>query len=91
MSIPSDELAPLAASEIAGLSSKEAASRRVEFGPNAVVEEQVHPLMRLARHFWAPVPWMLEATIVLQIILGQQRISRTWGRTRDVEAMHLSR
>jgi H+-transporting ATPase len=25
----------------------------------------------MARHFWAPVPWMLEATIVLQIIIGK--------------------
>jgi H+-transporting ATPase len=71
MSIPSPELATQVASEIVGLSSAEASSRRTEFGPNAVVEEQVHPLMKLARHFWAPVPWMLEATIVLQIILGQ--------------------
>ena len=55
-----------------GLSSVEAVRRRVEFGPNAVVEEHVHPLVRLARHFWAPVPWMLEATIVLQIAIGQR-------------------
>jgi len=72
MSIPSPELVQKGASEIAGLSSANAASKRAKFGPNAVVEEQVHPLMRLARHFWAPVPWMLEATIVLQIILGQR-------------------
>jgi H+-transporting ATPase len=71
MSIPSPELAIQVASEIVGLSSAEASSRRTEFGPNAVVEEQVHPFIKLARHFWAPVPWMLEATIVLQIILGQ--------------------
>ena len=72
VSIPSPELATQIASGIGGLSSAEAVSRRAEFGPNAVVEEQVHPLMRLARHFWAPVPWMLEATIVLQVILGQR-------------------
>jgi H+-transporting ATPase len=71
MSIPSPELVTQVASEIVGLSSAEASSRRTEFGPNAVVEEQVHPLIKLALHFWAPVPWMLEATIVLQIILGQ--------------------
>jgi H+-transporting ATPase len=57
--------------ELAGLSSAQAASARAEVGPNAVVEEAVHPLARFARHFWAPVPWMLEATIGLQIILGQ--------------------
>ena len=55
----------------AGLTSVEARRRLAEIGPNAVVENHVHPLERMARHFWAPVPWMLEATIVLQIVLGQ--------------------
>src|SRR5579863_1128608 len=59
-------------SALTGLSSAEAVRRRAEFGPNAVVEEHVHPLARVARHFWAPVPWMLEATIVLQIAIGQR-------------------
>ena len=59
-------------SQLTGLSSAEAVRRRAEFGPNAVVEEHVHPLVRVARHFWAPVPWMLEATIVLQIAIGQR-------------------
>jgi H+-transporting ATPase len=57
--------------ELAGLSSAEAAARRAEFGPNAIVEEPVRPLKRFARHFWAPVPWMLEATILLQITIGE--------------------
>jgi H+-transporting ATPase len=55
-----------------GLTSAEAAQRLRSFGPNAVVEERIHPLQRLARHFWAPVPWMLEATIALQIAIGQR-------------------
>jgi len=52
-----------AASVPAGLSSAEAARRLAEFGPNSVVEERIHPLTQIARHFWAPVPWMLEAAI----------------------------
>jgi H+-transporting ATPase len=55
-----------------GLSSGEAARRLLEYGPNAVVEEQIHPLAQIASHFWAPVPWMLEATIVLQIVVGER-------------------
>ncbi len=54
-----------------GLSSAEAARRRAEFGPNAVADGETRPLRRIARHFWAPVPWMLEATIVLQIVIGE--------------------
>jgi H+-transporting ATPase len=55
-----------------GLSSAEAARRLLEFGPNAVTEEQVHPVAQIVRHFWAPVPWMLEATIALQIAVGER-------------------
>ena len=64
--------APDASRELAGLTSAEVARRHAEFGPNAVVEEHVNPLVRFVRHFWAPVPWMLEATIVLQIAIGQR-------------------
>jgi H+-transporting ATPase len=31
----------------------------------------VHPLRRALAKFWAPVPWMLEAAIVLEIVLGK--------------------
>ncbi|HME22565.1 MAG TPA: HAD-IC family P-type ATPase [Acetobacteraceae bacterium] len=55
-----------------GLSSAEAARRASEFGPNAVAEDHVHPFMQIARHFWAPVPWMLEATILLQVVVGER-------------------
>jgi H+-transporting ATPase len=58
--------------ELSGLSTAEAAARRAEFGPNTTVEQKVHPLKRWAVHFWAPVPWVLEATIVLQIAIGQR-------------------
>ena len=55
-----------------GLSSAEAARRLAEFGPNAVVEERIHPAARVVRHFWAPVPWMLEATVALQLAIGER-------------------
>jgi H+-transporting ATPase len=71
MSVPLQEAIAHGQPELDGLSATQAASRRAEFGPNAVVEEPIHPLGRFARHFWAPVPWMLEATIGLQIILGE--------------------
>ena len=57
---------------VEGLSSIEVTRRRAEFGANAVVEEKIHPIRRVLRHFWSPVPWMLEATIVLQLIVGER-------------------
>lgn len=55
-----------------GLSSREAARRLAQFGPNAVAEERISPAPRVLRHFWAPVPWMLEATIALQLTIGER-------------------
>jgi H+-transporting ATPase len=72
MNLSLGETTATSASVPAGLSSTEAARRRAQFGPNAVVEERVHPLKQVARHFWAPVPWMLEATIALQIVIGER-------------------
>ena len=54
-----------------GLTSAEAQRRFAEIGPNATPEEQVRPWRRLLEKFWAPVPWMLEAAIVLQLVLGE--------------------
>jgi len=54
-----------------GLTSEEARSRLEKFGPNAVPDTAMHPLRRALTKFWAPVPWMLEAAIVLEVVLGK--------------------
>ncbi len=66
------EAAPVALPEAEGLSSAEAARLRLQFGPNAIPERKVGPVQRVLRHFWTPVPWMLEATIVLQLAIGER-------------------
>jgi H+-transporting ATPase len=53
-----------------GLTGDEACRRLGKFGPNAMPDTAVHPLRRALTKLWAPVPWMLEAAIVLQIVLG---------------------
>lgn len=55
-----------------GLTSDEARGRLREYGPNASPQESVSPWRRLLEKFWAPVPWMLEAAIVLQLTLGER-------------------
>ena len=54
-----------------GLTSEEVRSRLEKFGPNAVPDTAPHPLRRALTHLWAPVPWMLEAAVVLEIVLGK--------------------
>src|ERR1700686_4422996 len=55
----------------AGLSSEEVRQRLERLGPNAVPDTALHPLRRALTKFWAPVPWMLEAAIVLELVLGK--------------------
>jgi H+-transporting ATPase len=54
-----------------GLTSDEARRRLEKFGPNAIPDTAPHPLRRALTKFWAPVPWMLEAAIVLEVALGK--------------------
>jgi H+-transporting ATPase len=54
-----------------GLTSEEARRRLEQFGPNAVPDTALHPFRMALDKFWAPVPWMLEAAIVLQVVLGE--------------------
>ena len=53
-----------------GLTASEARSRLKTLGPNAMPDTTVHPWRLALSKLWAPVPWMLEAAIVLQIGLG---------------------
>ena len=52
-----------------GLSSDAAASLLQKDGPNAMPDTSVNPLRNALAKFWAPVPWLLEAAIVLQLVL----------------------
>jgi H+-transporting ATPase len=54
-----------------GLSSDEARQRLAKVGANAMPDTAEHPLRRAIGKFRAPVPWMLEAAIVLELILGK--------------------
>ncbi len=54
-----------------GLTSDEARRRLKKFGPNAMPDTSLHPLRMALEKFWAPVPWMLEAAIVLELVLGK--------------------
>src|ERR1035438_9518434 len=52
-----------------GLTSDEARTRLEKDGPNAMPDTTDHPLRNALAKFWAPVPWLLEASIVLELAL----------------------
>jgi len=51
------------------LTSDEARARLEKDGPNAMPDTSAHPMRNALAKFWAPVPWLLEASIVLEIAL----------------------
>lgn len=54
-----------------GLTAAEAQSRLKTSGPNSMQDTTLHPLYTALTKFWAPVPWMLEAAILLELALGK--------------------
>ncbi len=55
----------------AGLTVAEANSRLKSVGPNAMPDISAHPWRDAFGKLWAPVPWMLEAAILLELVLGK--------------------
>jgi H+-transporting ATPase len=53
-----------------GLTSADARHRLKTLGSNVIADVAQHPMHRALGKLWAPVPWMLEAAIVLQLFLG---------------------
>jgi H+-transporting ATPase len=68
---PACPMSQQTASITRGLSGAEASARLRQYGPNSVPEARTHPLRLLLAKFWAPVPWMLEAAVALQLALGK--------------------
>jgi H+-transporting ATPase len=54
-----------------GLSSGEVRRQSDKFGPNSMPDASSHPARMTIEKLWAPIPWMLEAAIVLQLCLGK--------------------
>ena len=56
---------------VSGLTSTEAAGRLRQYGYNESVPRRQHLLLALLSRFWGPVPWMLELTVSLELVLGR--------------------
>jgi H+-transporting ATPase len=48
-----------------GLSEAEAARRLQEVGPNELPTPRRSLLLEIGSHFWGPIPWLIEAAVVL--------------------------
>jgi len=52
-----------------GLSSNEVEKRLQSYGPNELPEKKVNPFLQFLSYFWGPIPWMIEAAVVMSAII----------------------
>jgi H+-transporting ATPase len=64
-SLPLAEVEKKLGSSPDGLSQAEATKRLTQYGPNEIEEKKTNELLKFLSYFWGPIPWMIEAAVVL--------------------------
>lgn len=64
-SLPMAELQTKLGASPDGLSQAEAQKRLAEYGPNEIEEKKGNSLLKFLGYFWGPIPWMIEAAVIL--------------------------
>ncbi len=67
--IPIDELEKRLGSSPAGLAQSEATIRLTKNGPNEIAEKTTNAFWKFLTYFWGPIPWMIEAAVILSGIV----------------------
>ena len=75
--IANDDLKTLPLSEVEkklgsspnGLTQAEAEKRLAQYGPNQIVEKKTNPFLKFLSYFWGPIPWMIEAAVILSGVI----------------------
>ena len=67
-SLPMAELQAKLASSPDGLSQAEAEKRLARYGPNEIEEEKTNLFLKFLTYFWGPIPWMIEAAVILSAV-----------------------
>ena len=67
-SLPMPELEKKLGSSPDGLSQAEAQKRLTQYGPNEIEEKKTNPFLKFLTYFWGPIPWMIEAAVILSAV-----------------------
>ena len=67
-SLPLAEVEKKLESSPDGLSQAEVQKRLIQYGPNEIAEGKPNPLLKFLTYFWGPIPWMIEAAVVLSAV-----------------------
>ena len=68
-SLPVPEVEKRLSSCRAGLTQAEAGKRLVSYGANEIESKKENPFLKLLTYFWGPIPWMIEAAVILSGVL----------------------
>lgn len=63
--LPLAEVEKKLSSSSDGLSQAEAQNRLTQYGPNEIEEKKTNPFLKFLTYFWGPIPWMIEAAVIL--------------------------
>ena len=67
-SLPMSELQATLETSPDGLSQAEAQKRLTRYGPNEIEEKRTNPLLKFLTYLWGPIPWMIEAAVILSAV-----------------------
>lgn len=68
-SLDNEELMTRLGSSHDGLDEAEARNRLQEYGYNEIAEKKSSPLLKFLTYFWGPIPWMIEAAVILSALV----------------------
>ena len=67
LSLP--ELQAKLKSSLDGLTQAEALRRLAQYGYNEIIEKKTSSLVKFLSYFWGPIPWMIEAAVILSALV----------------------
>ena len=66
--LPMDQVEKQLSSSPDGLTQAEATKRLAQYGPNEIEEKKTNELLKFLSYFWGPIPWMIEAAVILSAV-----------------------
>ena len=69
-SVPMKDLLAKLSSSADGLTQAEAQKRLTRYGPNEIEEKRTNAFLKFLTYFWGPIPWMIEAAVILSAVVG---------------------
>ncbi|GAB3120701.1 plasma-membrane proton-efflux P-type ATPase [Glaciibacter psychrotolerans] len=68
--LPLAELEKKLGSSPNGITQADATAALARYGPNEIAEKKANAILKFLGYFWGPIPWMIEAAVILSAVVG---------------------